>query len=135
MSWDVFVQDIPQSIRSVDEIPSNFQPASIGRRTELISRILEVVPFADFSDPTWGRIDSTAFSIEVNIGEKDPVCSFTFHARGDEMAAEVIAEILLHLGLRAFDPQAPSGLFELEFDPAVGLRKWRAYRDSIMCQR
>ena len=135
MSWDVFVQDIPQSIRSVDEIPSNFRPASIGRRSELISRILDVVPFADFSDPTWGRIDGPTFTIEVNMGEKDLLNGFAFHARGDEMAAEVIAEILLHLELRAFDPQVPSDLFELEFDPAVGLRKWRSYRDSVLCKK
>ena len=113
MSWDIFVEEIPPSIRSVDEMPSNFQPAFIGRRSDVISRILEVVPFADLSDPTLGRIDGSTFSIEVNMGN-DPV------------------RHLLHLGLRAFDPQAPNGIFELEVDPTIGLRKWRAYRDSVL---
>ena len=132
MSRDIFVQDIPPEIRSLEDIPSDFQPALIGRRSEIISRILDVVPFADFSDPSWGRIDGSTFSIEVNIGASDSVRHFAFHARGDDMAAAVITDILLHLGLRAFDPQAPNGIFDLEVDPTIGLRKWRAYRESVL---
>jgi hypothetical protein len=132
MSWDIFVQDIPPSITSVKEIPDNFSPAAIGRRPEIIGRILEVVPFADFSDPAWGRIYGSDFSIEVNMGDDDPVFGFAFHVRGGDIAAEVITDILLHLGLRAFDPTAPSGIFKVGEDPVIGLRRWREFRNSVL---
>ena len=54
MSWDIFVQDIPRGARDAGDIPENFQPRPLGERSEVIRRILEVVPEADFSDSTWG---------------------------------------------------------------------------------
>jgi len=32
MSWDIFVQDIPPSITSIQDIPDDFQPSVIGAR-------------------------------------------------------------------------------------------------------
>ena len=60
MSWDIFVQDIPPLARSVKEIRDDFHPRPIGERLDLVARIPEVVPNADFSSPTWESIEGPA---------------------------------------------------------------------------
>jgi hypothetical protein len=132
VSWDIYVQDIPPSVKSVSEMPADFAPRPLGRRSDIIARIREVVPNADFTSPAWGLIDGPDFSIEVSMRDMDPVNSFAFHVRGGDLAAFVVADILRHLGFRAFDPSSPSGIFELDGDPTAGLRRWRHYRDSII---
>ena len=51
MSWDIFVMDLPRESRALEDIADDFEPAPIGRRSEIIRQILEVAPLADFSDP------------------------------------------------------------------------------------
>ena len=130
MSWDIFVQDIPDDVRSVNDIPNHFVPAPVGKRTELIKQIKEVAPFADFSDPAWGKIDGKGFSIEVNLGEDEEVDGFAFHVRGNDVAAGLISEILAHLNLSAFD-SGTGDLFD-HTNAAEGLKKWREYRNYIV---
>jgi hypothetical protein len=132
MSWDIFVQDIPPLARSVKEIPDDFDPRPIGNRLDLVARIREVVPNADFSSPTWGSIEGAGYSIEVNMGEDEHVKSFAFHVRGGDQAAFVISDVLEHLGLRAFDPASESGIFGVDADVTSGLRGWRNYRDLFL---
>jgi len=131
VSWDIFVQDIPPSVASIQDMPDDFRPANLGPRDDLIRRISEVVPEADFSDPSWGLIDGDTYSIEVNIGDDHTVDSFAFHVRGGNEAASVVARILDHLKLRAFDPQSDSGIFSPGPAALESLRKWRAYRDQV----
>lgn len=107
-------------------------PRPLGRSADIIARIRQVVPTADFTSPSWGRIDGPGFSTEVSIGDAEEVRGFAFHVRGGDLAAFVVADILFHLGLRAFDPRAPNGIFSLDRDPGAGLRDWRRYRDSIL---
>lgn len=130
MSWDVYVMDLPPSAERVADIPSDFEPAPLGQRTEIIAKIREVVPFADFSNPAWGHIDTSEFAIEVNIGDEEVVSSFVLHVRGGDAAAGAVVAILDHLGLRAIETGAGEIL-----DPATAadaLRQWRAYRDQIV---
>src|SRR2546426_694547 len=119
MSWDIWVQDIPEGTQSPADIPDDFQPKPLGKRSDIITRIREAVPSADFSDPTWGKIDGPGFSIEVGMS-------------GDDLAAHVVADILQHLGFRAFDPSSESGIFCIGADAADGLRRWRAYRNTVL---
>lgn len=133
MSRDIFVQDIPRDARSVDDIPNDFAPKPIGTRIDIIAGITEAVPTVDFSDPTWGRIESDQYSIEVNIGESDPVHSFALHVAGGTAAAEVVADILDNLGLRAFDMEAPTGIFDRDTARA-SMAQWRNYRDQALEQ-
>jgi hypothetical protein len=114
MSWDIFVQDIPPLARSVKEIPDGFHPKPIGKRLDLVARIREVVPNADFSSPTWGSIEGPDYSIEVNMGLDEHVKSFAFHVRGGDRAPFVIFDIREHLGLRAFDPASGSSIFGVD---------------------
>jgi hypothetical protein len=131
MSWDIYVQDLPAGIASTDDIPDDFRPGPLGSRTPLIAKIVEVVPGADFSDPSWGRIEGPGFSIEVNMGDSEECEGFAFHVRGDDVAAGVVADILERLGLQAIDPQSPTHLFSRE-TAAGSLAAWRAYRDRVI---
>jgi hypothetical protein len=87
----------------VADISAEFKPASIGKRSIVIEKIKEVVPTADFSDPSWGRIDGDGWSIEVNIGTNEDCEGFAFHIRGRDAAVGAVAAILQHLKLRALD--------------------------------
>jgi len=132
MSWDIFVQDIPPDTQSVRDISDDYEPRPIGSRQSIIAAIQRIVPGAEFRDPSWGTLEGPTYSIEVNIGEQDPVTSFAFHVRGGDQAAYVVQDILRELGLRAFDPSSPSGIFDLASGSLDGLRKWREYRDSVV---
>jgi hypothetical protein len=112
MSRDVFVQDIPPDVVKVADIPADFKPRPIADHDELVRGILEAAPEADFSDPDWGTIDADGYSIEIGIKRRDPMYSFAFHVRDATGEADhVIAAILRVLDLRAFDIDAPSGIF------------------------
>jgi hypothetical protein len=132
MSWDIFVQDIPPLARSVKEIPPDFDPTAFGKRSDLVARIREVAPNADFTSPAWGSIEGLGYSIEVNMGEDEHVKSFAFHVRGGDQAPFVVSDILERLGLRAFDPTSESGIFGVDADVTSGLRAWRTYRDQVL---
>ncbi|MBI2929309.1 MAG: hypothetical protein HYY24_26895 [Verrucomicrobia bacterium] len=132
MSWDIHVQDIPASAQSPADIPDDFRPQPLGRRSDIIARIREVLPHADFTDPSWGKIEGSDCSIEIGMGENELVQSFAFHVRGGDLAAFVVAGILQHLGFRAFDPCSDTGIFRPNAEAAEGLRKWRAYRDRTL---
>jgi len=129
LSWDTFVQDLPADARSVADIPQSFVPQPLMPRQALIDGIKAVVPGADFSDPAWGIIDGPDFSIEINIGDDDPVQSFAFHVRGGDLAAGVVADVIRQLGLRALDTGRDDGGFFDPDDAVASLRRWRAYRD------
>jgi hypothetical protein len=130
MSWDIFVQDLPIDARTIEDISGDFVPSPIGRRSEIIMKILEIAPFADFSDPSWGRIGGKDFSIEVNLGDSEIVEGFTLHVRGSELASGIVADILRTLQMRALDSSTGD-----IFDPGqavASLQRWRAYRDRVV---
>ena len=132
MSWDIFVQDIPTNARTLSDIPAAFSPSPLCERAVLIRRIQELVPAADFADPTWGCFDTPSFSVEFNLGEDELIRSFALHVRGDESAAAFVSELLSHLGFRAFDPLSSSGLFEPGSVAEASVRRWREYRDHVV---
>jgi hypothetical protein len=132
VSWDIFVADFPKDARTLDDIPEGFEGAPLMARSALIERVKDVVPEADFSDPTWGNIEGPDYSIEINVGDEDPVKSFAFHVRGGDLAAGIVAAILERLDLRGVDSGREDGGF---FDPESAqdsLRRWRAYRDQVV---
>lgn len=131
MSWDIYVQDLPQDIQRIDDIPEDFEPKNIGKRSDIIARIKEAAPNADFKDTSWGEIEGPGFSIEIGMGDDEDLECFAFHVRGGEEAAGVVADILGHLGLRALDTESETGLFDSD-KAAESMAKWRQYRDQII---
>ena len=129
MSWDIFVQELPENARSISEIHDDFRPGIIGERGRIIEAILRVVPEADFSEPSWGLIEREGFSIEVNLGQDEQVSSFAFHVRGGGKAVELIDALLNSLGMRAID-SSTGDIFSI--DAATrSFREWQAYRDGV----
>ena len=131
MSWDIFVQDIPATANRVDDIPDDFAPVPLGVRSDVLRRIKEIVPGANFSDPSWGTFEGPNFSVEFNIGNATNVESFAMHIRGGDAAVGFVADFLSRCGWRAFDTSSESGIF----DPAnaiESLRRWREYRDHVL---
>jgi hypothetical protein len=130
MSWDVFAQDLPAGARTVDDIPADFVPGSIGTRSEIIRQIKDVVPFADFSNPAWGNIEGEGFSIAVSTSDDEEVECVAFFVRGNDRAAGIISEILTRLNLRARD--SGTGDFFNHVQASEGLKHWRQYRDAMI---
>jgi hypothetical protein len=128
MSWDIFVQDIPNSVGSVNEIPSDFIPKSIGLRSDLIRRIRQVVPSVRFETLHWGCIDDPNCSLDINLGDRDEVLSFAFHVYGGDYAPFVVGEILRYLNLRALDPASLTGIFGTDAGFAAAFQRWKTYR-------
>ena len=131
MSWDIFIQDLPEGIQSVADIPEDFRPSALGPRSELIAAILEVFPQADFTDPAWGVVDEADFSIEFNMGDRTEVRSIVLHIRGGDSAASAVERLLSHLGRRALDT-GTGELFQGGSPSTKGIRRWRAHRDKIV---
>jgi hypothetical protein len=129
MSWDISVADFG-SYASIDELPEDFRLPSLGPRASIVEKMLEVVPRANFSDPTWGLIDTEDGSIEVNIGREDPIDGFMLHVRGGPRTLDVVLGLLHALDLRGIDCQ--SGEF-LDPDQArKSFDRWRGYRDQVI---
>ena len=130
MSWDIFVQDLPSEAKTVADIPSSFRPSLIGKRSEIIARIIGIIPSADFTDPSWGMIDGEDWSIEVNLGQEEDCGHFSLHVRGGDAAVGAVAAILRQLNLRALDSQT-GGFFAADGDAIESFRQWRQYRDQV----
>ena len=125
MGWDVVALDLPKNWNRTDELPEGFVIRPLGKRSDLIRKIEERVPAADFHDPSWGQIVTPEFVIEVGMGEDDIVNSIGFHVHGDgSMAVSVIGDVLDHLDLRAID--LSTGEY---FSRESALESFEAWRD------
>ena len=131
MSYDIFVQDLPLDAKSIEDIPSDFKPKPIGKRSLIIEKIKEVAPATDFSDPTWGSIRGADWSIEVSMGDEEQCSGFAFHIRGGKEAFLVVKAILQKLELRALDPQM-GGLCIVDPNATNAFRDWGANRDHVI---
>lgn len=131
MSYDLFVQDLPPDLDTVDDIPDDFAPRSLGSRAALIAQIVAILPAVDFSDPSWGVLSGDDFSVEINLGDKDEVPSFALHLRGGERALLTAQHLLDELGLDALDPQVESGLFVYDDEAIAAFKAWRKFADSV----
>lgn len=129
MSWDVFVQDWG-SYESLDVIPDNFEPQPIGLRQDIIRKIIEAEPTADFSDPSWGMIENENFSIEVNLGDSEMLNGFSLHVRGNGHALGCIANILVKLNLKGATGDSTE-FFDIE-KHRDSLVSWISFRDQII---
>lgn len=126
------MQDLPDGIRTIQDISNDFVPQSLGNPKDLIERIRNIFPEIDFTDPSCGKLDGEGFSIEINIGDEELVGSFALHIRGDDRAPYVVHHLLANLHLRALDPSSVTGIFSLEEGSAEGFARWEAYRSSVL---
>jgi hypothetical protein len=116
VSRDIFIQDIPPNIRSVEELPDSWRPSPLPfGHAEVVAAVRELVPSADFTDPTWGRVEILGAAIEVNVSDKPQIDSFALHVRAADQSAadQFVAQLLDRLNVRAFDPESDTGLFSV----------------------
>lgn len=135
MSWDVLFQPLPPGVRSIAEIPEDFAPGALCTRAELIEKVRAIAPMVDFRDPAWGVIEGDDFSIEINVGDEDPVGGFMLHVRGSDGALGVIRLLSEALGCAPIDCSEGELLDLHTPDVAAGLRAWRAFRDGVAGDR
>lgn len=130
VSWDILVLNLPLGAKTPDDIADGFEPGSIGRCSDIVAKIKEVVPTADFSDPSWGLIETDQFSLDVSIDADGECEGFAIHIRDGDMAPGVVAAILERLNLRAIDTRS-GGFFEADPGAIEGFRQWRARQGRV----
>lgn len=131
MGWDVVAMDLPKNWNRIDELPEGFVIGSLGKRSDLIRKVEEVVPDADFHDPSWGQIVTPEFVIEVSMGQEDTVNSIGFHVHGDgAMAVTTIGDILDHLDLRAI-VLSTREYFSRE-SALESFEEWRDWKNEVL---
>ena len=114
MSRDIFIQDIPQGISSVDEIPDDWEPQPLPfGQAEVVQAVRDLAPEVDTTDPRWLHVRLPGVDVEVNVTDESPLKSFALHVRAtDRLAADTwVSQLLDRLGARAFDPESESGIF------------------------
>jgi hypothetical protein len=132
VSWDVFAMDLPPGLKSLDDIPENFRGAPLGKRADIIDKILALYPEASFGDPSWGTLRRPGVSIEFSLGNDEEVDHFAMHVRGGDPAPHVVAHILRELGMRALCSGSESCVFDC--DPVSGSKafdSWRGYASHV----
>jgi hypothetical protein len=115
VSRDVFVQDIPESITTVEQIPDDWEPAPLPfGHAEVVAAVRELVPDVDTTDPEWMHVHLGGGAVVVNVANVSPLASFALHVRAvDPGAADAfIGRLLERLKARAFDPESDSGIFQ-----------------------
>jgi hypothetical protein len=116
VSRDIFVQDIPDGISSVDEIPNDWQPEPLPfGHAEVVEAIRELAPETDTSNREWMHVALPGVDVEVNLKDESPLESFALHVRAaDSGAADAfVGRLLARLGARAFDPESDGGIFRM----------------------
>ncbi len=135
MSWDIYIQDLPD-VPAIEDISEDFRPRPIGDREKFIARVLDVVPFAERQGEDWlfVRTDKVELSMSFNLDEatRELMC-IALHVHGGENAAACVAAIVRASGLRALDT-GNGGFFDIDA-PGSAYALWSAYRDQVLRDR
>ena len=130
MSWDVYIMRAEAS--SVDDLPDDYQPESLGDAQKLRDELL--VFFGgelDWSDPAWGILNGQGFSYEFNFTEAGAVDGFMMHVRGGGDAITPIVAMCREFGWQAVDTSL--GDFIDLTDPSTeGWEGFQKFRDRII---
>ena len=130
MSWDIGLFNAPPEI-TIEEIPHDYEPVPLGSVAEVLGRLQAAFVDLDLSDPTWGDLERSGWSIEFGIGREDPVRSIMLHVRGGgDDVVQVVRETAHVLGCRALD--CSSGEF-IEDGGRDGWADFQAFRDRAVC--
>jgi hypothetical protein len=131
MSWDVLIQDFGD-YKQISDIPNDFQPKSIGNKSDIIAKIKETFPDVRISDSSWLILEYETFSIEFNIGDGDKVDSMMLHVRSDESGTiNELLGLFETLNVRAVDTSTGE-FIENKQNIKKGLLQWKEFRDSIL---
>lgn len=132
MSFDIFAMHLPEGLASLDELDPDWSGPPIGSRNDVVAAITRAAPHAELEDDETATIHGEDFSIEIYLGDDDPVESFSFSVRGiGEQAVRTIAAILREVGCGAVYAGAGSGIFSEELAQGA-FEDWQDYRDHVL---
>lgn len=123
MSWDVAL--LRTEYRTVASIPRDHKPGPIEDRAALIAVLTRSFAGLDARDPSWLLLDGPDWSIEISLGDSDPIEVITLHVRGADEVLQVIRNLCEVLGTKAID-YSTGEFIDFDGDPGRGLRGWRA---------
>ena len=121
----------PEEFVRMDDIPPDFVGQPLGPVAVVLRRLQDRFPDVDLSDASWGHLVRDDWSIELNVGQDDPVESIMLHVRGGgDGVLPVVASIADAVSGRALD--FSEGVF-LTGSPNQpnGWPDFQAYRDGI----
>jgi hypothetical protein len=132
LSWDVLIMRFPENIATVEEIPDDFRPEPLGSGPVVREQLLRSLPAMDLSDPSWGRLRSHQWSMELSIGPEEPVDSIMLYVRGTgDDVLQVIDTIVESVGARALDISA-GGFLAPGATRTAGWHSFQRYRDQVL---
>ncbi|MFJ4698529.1 hypothetical protein ACIP5N_10280 [Streptomyces sp. NPDC088768] len=129
MSGDVLVLRLPEGCASVEDLPEGSPELPLGPRADVLAALAGAVPEADLSDPAWGELEGPGWSMELNIGDREPVDAVMLHVRGGgDDVLPVVLRIAEALGARACDP---AGWVLTEAGDTSGWHAFQEFRDHL----
>jgi hypothetical protein len=131
VSWDVFIQDLPESARTIAEIPDDFEPQALGKRIDVVTTITECFDLPHSLQGEVFTVDLVRSSIEISVGEDDPCRCVALHIYGGIDAAPAVARLLNCLGRRGLDT-ATSEIISADNDIDASIAKWASFRDRMI---
>ncbi len=76
MSWDIILVKERFEIR-----PDAAPPPPIGSAVDVRNAISTTHPAVDWSDPRWGVLQGSGWSVGFNLSDKEPLPDVTLHVR------------------------------------------------------
>jgi hypothetical protein len=125
----------PPEAESIDQIPDDWNPPSLGIRREIRALLTDLLPGIAYSAGGWGDYEGPGFSVSTPIGEADdePAGGVSLFIHGDSSTAAHAALALADaLDARAFE--TGSGDFLATESAHSACDAWHAYRDRVLAQ-
>lgn len=130
MSWDVLLLRVPEGVTAVDALAVDFVPDPVGALDAVVGLLGQWIPGVDLSDPSWGQLEGPGWSIELSIGDEDPVDSVMLHVRGGgDDVLPVVIRIARVLECGALDISTGDFLVE---GATEGWNAFQQYRDRVL---
>jgi hypothetical protein len=127
VSWSVLLMNLP-AVANSDEIPKDFEFVPLGTREEVIARIRQVAPDADFTPHERVDVESDDYHIELFLGEEDPVKGIVVSVTAGDGVA-MVRHLLDHLAWPAMDIDSGQ-IYAPETDEARA-GAWRRWCEQI----
>lgn len=114
MSWDVVISAAKTDPEAGD---SAVQP--LGEAEDVRKKISAALPDTDWSDPAWGTLEGSGWSIEFNTEATGSVESLMLHVRGEGDPLSAISRLCQSTGWYAFDTTTGEFLDSMSFSPIL----------------
>lgn len=126
MSWDVII------LKEKFEIDDNdYTPPPLGNRKDIIAALTKIFPNLDYTDPSWGLLKESDYSIEFNTGDEEIVATMMLHIRGGGNPLNAIKLILNELNWAALDCSTTE-FIDLDMNDNESWIEFQKYRDKVM---